>query len=87
MKSATKYWFIELCYPEYMRIYVLEAITRAAEQAKKEDCHEVTLDHLEKILPQFLLDFAWSFHICSFLKSSIKKSSKMIFENKKLWFH
>ena len=52
------YCSIELCFTEYMRIFVLEAITRAAEQAKKEDCHEVTLEHLEKILPQFLLDFA-----------------------------
>jgi hypothetical protein len=41
-----------------MRIFVLEALTRSAEQAKKEDSSEVTLEHLEKILPQFLLDFA-----------------------------
>ena len=42
-----------------MRVFVLEALTRAAEQAKREDCPEVGLEHLEKILPQFLLDFAW----------------------------
>jgi hypothetical protein len=41
-----------------MRIFVMEAMTRAAEQAKKEDSDEISLEHLEKILPQFLLDFA-----------------------------
>ena len=43
-----------------MRIFVMEAMTRAAEQAKKEDSDEISLEHLEKILPQFLLDFAWA---------------------------
>lgn len=42
---------------EATRIYVMEALTRCAEQAKKEDAQTVTLEHLEKILPQFLLDF------------------------------
>ena len=37
---------------------MLEVMTRSAEQAKKEDSNEVTLEHLEKILPQFLLDFS-----------------------------
>ena len=41
-----------------MRIFMLEAMTRSAEQAKKEDAEEVSLEHLEKILPQFLLDFS-----------------------------
>lgn len=41
-----------------MRVYVLEALTRAAEEAKRVDSPEVNLEHLEKILPQFLLDFA-----------------------------
>ena len=42
-----------------MKVFVLEALSRAAEQAKKEDSREVSLEHMEKILPQFLLDFAW----------------------------
>jgi len=50
---------------ELLRIYTLELLTRAAEQAiREEDPHEassaaaeVTTEHLEKVLAQFLLDF------------------------------
>lgn len=51
---------------ELLRIYSMELLTRAAEQAMKEDgggegasaaAAVVTTDHLEKILAQFLLDF------------------------------
>ena len=42
---------------ELMKIYVIEAANRAATQAKKEGNEVVELEHLEKILPQFLLDF------------------------------
>ena len=42
---------------EMMRIYVLEAAHRAADQAKSEGSEVVELEHLEKVLPQFLLDF------------------------------
>ena len=42
---------------EMMRIYVLEAAHRAAAQAKSEGSEVVDLEHLEKVLPQFLLDF------------------------------
>lgn len=43
---------------EMTRIYVLEAATRAATQAKSEGNKTVELEHVEKILPQFLLDFS-----------------------------
>jgi len=42
---------------EMLRIYVLEAAHRAASQAKSEGSQVVELEHLEKVLPQFLLDF------------------------------
>jgi len=42
---------------EMLRIYVLEAATRAAQQAKAEGMDKVELEHVEKVLPQFLLDF------------------------------
>jgi len=46
---------------ELLRIYSMELLTRAAEQAMKEDGGSsaplVTTDHLEKVLAQFLLDF------------------------------
>jgi len=42
---------------EMLRIYVLEAAHRAAAQAKAEGSEAVELEHLEKVLPQFLLDF------------------------------
>jgi len=42
---------------EMLRIYVLEAASRATAQAKSEGCDTVELEHLEKVLPQFLLDF------------------------------
>eukprot|EP00088_Acartia_fossae_P068207 TRINITY_DN8603_c0_g1_i1.p1 TRINITY_DN8603_c0_g1~~TRINITY_DN8603_c0_g1_i1.p1 ORF type:complete len:110 (+),score=24.38 TRINITY_DN8603_c0_g1_i1:328-657(+) len=43
---------------ELMRIYTLEAYQRAARQADSEGCDSVTAEHIEKILPQLLLDFA-----------------------------
>jgi len=42
---------------EMLRVYVLEAASRASAQAKSEGCEVVELEHLEKVLPQFLLDF------------------------------
>ena len=42
---------------ELLRIYTVEVITRAGEQAIKEGASGVSQEHLEKILPQFLLDF------------------------------
>ena len=43
---------------EVVRVHSLELLNRCAEQAKKEGATNVTQEHLEKILPQFLLDFA-----------------------------
>jgi histone H3/H4 len=43
---------------ETIKVFVAEALTRAAEQAKLEGAKEVKGEHLEKILPQFLLDFS-----------------------------
>ena len=42
---------------EMLRVYVLEAAHRAAYQAKSEGSDSVNLEHLEKVLPQLLLDF------------------------------
>lgn len=42
---------------EYMRCFVLEAAHRAAETAKAEGVTRVEPHHLEKVLPQLLLDF------------------------------
>ncbi|GFN81915.1 centromere protein x [Plakobranchus ocellatus] len=41
---------------ELLRLFTKEALTRAADQAKNEGDDRVTIDHLEKILPQLLLD-------------------------------
>ena len=42
---------------ELLRIYSVELITRAGEQAIKEGSDSISQEHLEKVLPQFLLDF------------------------------
>ena len=42
---------------EMLRLYVVEAASRASSQAKCEGSTVVELEHLEKILPQFLMDF------------------------------
>ena len=43
---------------EAISVFVAEGLTRAAEQAKLEGKSEVKEEHLEKVLPQFLLDFS-----------------------------
>ena len=43
---------------DMIRLYVLEAAHRAAHQAKSEGAANVELEHVEKILPHFLLDFS-----------------------------
>ena len=43
---------------ELIRVHSIELMNRCAEQAKKEGAETVSNEHLEKILPQFLLDFA-----------------------------
>merc|ERR1719382_489875 len=42
---------------EMLRIYTLEAAHRAAAQAKAEGGNQVEVEHIQKILPQLLLDF------------------------------
>ena len=43
---------------ELVRLFVMEACARAAEQAcEYEGVNEVTPEHLQKILPQLLFDF------------------------------
>ncbi|RUS73718.1 hypothetical protein EGW08_018524 [Elysia chlorotica] len=45
---------------ELLRLFTKEALTRAAHQAKNEGDERVTIDHLEKILPQHGACFGWS---------------------------
>ncbi|XP_072259491.1 centromere protein X [Pyxicephalus adspersus] len=42
---------------ELLKIFVHETAARAARQAKSEDTELVDIEHVEKILPQLLLDF------------------------------
>lgn len=42
---------------ELVRVFVAEAATRAAQQAQYDDASVCEVDHVEKILPQLLLDF------------------------------
>lgn len=42
---------------EVMRLLATEGAMRAAHQAKQEGSNTVTVEHLEKILSQLLLDF------------------------------
>lgn len=43
---------------EVVRLFALEAIWRMGNQASNEGLATVSLDHLEKILPQLMLDFS-----------------------------
>ena len=43
---------------ELIRVHSIELMNRCAEQAKKEGAEIILDEHLEKVLPQFLLDFA-----------------------------
>ncbi|XP_044154774.1 centromere protein X [Bufo gargarizans] len=42
---------------ELLKVFVHEAASRAARQALSEDVPAVDIEHVEKILPQLLLDF------------------------------
>ncbi|CAK8690541.1 unnamed protein product [Clavelina lepadiformis] len=42
---------------ELLRVFVAEAASRAAQQALNEDASVCEVEHIEKILPQLLLDF------------------------------
>uniref|UniRef100_H2Y0F9 Centromere protein X n=1 Tax=Ciona intestinalis TaxID=7719 RepID=H2Y0F9_CIOIN len=42
---------------ELLSVFVAEAASRAAKQAENEDAAICEIEHVEKILPQLLLDF------------------------------
>ncbi|XP_070378965.1 centromere protein X-like [Dermacentor albipictus] len=42
---------------EFFRVFTMEAVERATEQAKVQCDNVVTTEHVEKILPQLMLDF------------------------------
>ncbi|CAO2640819.1 Centromere protein X [Lemmus lemmus] len=42
---------------EFLKIFVVEAAVCGVQQAQAEDLDIVDVDHLEKVLPQLLLDF------------------------------
>ena len=44
-------------FAELMTVFVREAATRAAVQAHNEKAGVVEVEHVEKVLPQLLLDF------------------------------
>lgn len=43
---------------EYLGLFVQETLNRAVQQAKTEGSSEVEGGHLEKVVPQILLDFS-----------------------------
>ena len=44
-------------FTKLLELYVDEALNRANEQARLESMRDVSIEHLEKILPQLMLDF------------------------------
>ena len=42
---------------EFLRLFVEEAIARSEIQAETEGIDKILIEHLEKVLPQLLLDF------------------------------
>ncbi|XP_048347845.1 centromere protein X isoform X1 [Sphaerodactylus townsendi] len=42
---------------ELLKVFVREAAARGARQAQAEDLTKVDVEHVEKVLPQLLLDF------------------------------
>ena len=72
LKEETLKLFISKCFKEektkissdavvvltkLMDMFIKEAIERATQQAEVESVDEVDIEHLEKILPQLMLDF------------------------------
>ena len=55
-KLLSKELSAQMC-AELMRVFVTEAVLRAAQQAANEDAVVCEVEHVEKILPQLLLDF------------------------------
>ncbi|XP_075436109.1 centromere protein X [Ascaphus truei] len=42
---------------EMLKVFVREAAARASQQAQAEEMPSVDIEHVEKVLPQLLLDF------------------------------
>nr|XP_056722647.1 centromere protein X [Euleptes europaea] len=42
---------------EFLKVFVREAAARGVRQAQAEDLARVDIEHVEKVLPQLLLDF------------------------------
>lgn len=55
-KLLTKDTSTEIC-AELLRVFAVEACTRASNQAVSEGSSLCDVEHVEKILPQLLLDF------------------------------
>ncbi|XP_033923877.1 centromere protein X isoform X1 [Melopsittacus undulatus] len=47
----------QLLMMEMLNVFVRETAARAARQAQAEDLGKVDVEHVEKVLPQLLLDF------------------------------
>ncbi|XP_040438234.1 centromere protein X [Falco naumanni] len=47
----------QLLMAEMLNVFVREAAARAVRQAKAQELEQVDIEHLEKVLPQLLLDF------------------------------
>ncbi|XP_074967616.1 centromere protein X [Phalacrocorax aristotelis] len=47
----------QLLMAEMLNVFVREAAARAVRQAQVEDLEKVDIEHVEKVLPQLLLDF------------------------------
>ncbi|XP_063208303.1 centromere protein X isoform X2 [Chroicocephalus ridibundus] len=47
----------QLLMAEMLKVFVRETAARAARQAQAEDLEKVDVEHVEKVLPQLLLDF------------------------------
>ncbi|XP_075296788.1 centromere protein X [Opisthocomus hoazin] len=47
----------QLLMAEMLNVFVREAAARAARQAQAEGLQKVDVEHVEKVLPQLLLDF------------------------------
>ena len=56
IKLSSKDVSTQMC-SELMKIFVAEAVARAAKQVSLEDASVCEIEHIEKILPQLLLDF------------------------------
>jgi len=55
--EAAKSGKVSKVFAELMTVFVKEAATRAAMQAHNEKAALVEVEHVEKVLPQLLLDF------------------------------